>query len=135
MPIIFWNDSYSVKVKEIDNQHIKLIDIINELHDKMKEGKGREILEKVLNGLVEYTIFHFSYEEEIFIRHNYPEFRTHASKHVELINQVKNYVKKFESGNSVSTVDLMNFLKDWLLTHIMETDKKYSTFLNAKGIC
>jgi len=134
MALITWNESYSVKVREIDNQHKKLISLINELHDKMKEGKGKEILGKVLAGLVDYTVFHFAYEEKLFANHNYPEAKIHTRQHNDLLNQVKDYVQKLESGESISAVDLMNFLKEWLVKHIMDTDKKYSAFLNAKGI-
>ncbi len=134
MALINWSEEYSVKVREIDNQHKKLINIINELHDKMKEGKGKEVIGKTLSELVDYTVFHFSYEEKLFASNNYPEFKIHARQHSDLIDQVKVYLKKLESGDSVLALELMNFLKKWLVDHIMVTDKKYSAFFNAKGI-
>ena len=63
MALIEWNDEYSVKVKEIDQQHMKLVNLINELHLAMKEARGREVVGKILTDLISYTKFHFSTEE------------------------------------------------------------------------
>lgn len=134
MPLFNWNAQYSVNVKEIDEQHKKLVDIINELHDSMKVGKGKETLGTILNELVDYTIKHFSYEENLFSSKGYPESKDHKNVHAKLVNQVKALKSDFESGKAVMTMDVMNFLKDWLSEHIMGTDKKYSSFLNAQGI-
>ncbi len=134
MALINWNDNYSVKVYGIDAQHKKLVTIINELHDKMKEGKGKEVVGKLLSELVDYTVFHFSFEEKLLTNNNYPELKTHAKQHSDLIVQVKDFLKKLESGNSILALELMSFLKKWLVEHILDSDKKYSAFLNEKGI-
>lgn len=134
MALINWSDSYSVKVKEIDNQHKKLVELINLLHDSMKEGKGKEALDKVLDELVKYTVYHFSYEERLFEKYGYPEAKIHTRQHNDLIEQVKKFVKDFESGKSILAMEVMNFLRDWLMKHISGDDKKYSSFFNAKGI-
>ena len=134
MALINWNETYSVKVKEIDVQHKKLVDIINELHEKMKEGKGKEVVEKLLAELLDYTVFHFSFEEKLLNINNYPDHKTHAKLHADLMEQVQVFRNKVKSGNSLLSLELMNFLKKWLVEHILDSDKKYSAFLNAKGI-
>ena len=134
MALINWNETYSVKVKEIDVQHKKLVNIINELHDKMKEGKGKEVVEKLLAELLDYTVFHFSFEEKLLNINNYPDNKTHAKLHADLMEQVQVFRNKVKSGNSLLSLELMNFLKKWLVEHILDSDKKYSAFLNAKGI-
>ncbi|OGV89572.1 MAG: hemerythrin [Melioribacter sp. RIFOXYB12_FULL_38_5] len=134
MALINWNETYSVKVKEIDVQHKKLVNIINELHDKMKEGKGKEVVEKLLAELLDYTVFHFSFEEKLLNINNYPDHKTHAKLHADLMEQVQVFRNKVKSGNSLLSLELMNFLKKWLVEHILDSDKKYSAFLNAKGI-
>ncbi len=134
MPLINWSDSYSVKVKEIDNQHKKLIEIINNLHDHMKNGKGREQVGPILDELVKYTVYHFSFEEKLFAQHNYPESKVHVRQHSDLIERVNNYIDDFKAGKGVLPMDLMDFLKRWLMEHISGADKKYSSFFNAKGI-
>ncbi len=134
MALITWSDNYSVKIKEIDSQHKKLVDLINQLHDKMKEGRGKEAIGAILDELVKYTVYHFSYEESLFTKYSYPEARVHARVHSDLIAQVKVYIKDFQSGKGILPMDLMTFLKKWLVEHISGEDKKYTPFLNSKGI-
>jgi hemerythrin len=91
MPLLTWNESYSVNVRELDTQHKKLIDLINDLHDGMKQGKGKEISGKVLNELVTYTGFHFKSEEKLFEKHGFPDTTKHKRQHDELVDQVMTF--------------------------------------------
>jgi hemerythrin-like metal-binding protein len=134
MSLISWNENYSVKIKDIDDQHKKLIDLINELHYAMKSGRGKEVVGKILLELVKYTEQHFSFEEKLFTKYNYPEGRTHSKTHQDLIDQLNEFISKYDSGQNTLSIELMNFLRDWLTNHIMGTDKKYISFLNSKGI-
>lgn len=134
MALFSWDNSYSVNIREIDEQHKVLIKLINNLHDSMKVGKGKEALGPILNELVDYTVYHFGHEEKLFTDNGYPESSQHKAVHAKLVEQVKAIKKDYESGNAVMTIEVMHFLKDWLSGHIMGTDKKYSSFLNAKGI-
>jgi len=134
MPIMTWDESLSTKVKECDEQHIRLIGMINALHDSMKAGKGRDALGKVLADLLEYTVYHFGTEEQLFKEHGYPEAAVHVLAHETLTKQVKELKQKYESGNLSITVETMNFLRDWLKSHIMGMDKRYGSFLNGKGV-
>jgi hemerythrin len=132
--LLNWSDSYSVNVRELDTQHKKLIELINELHDGMKLGKGKEASGKVLNELVTYTGFHFKSEEKLFEKYGFPETIKHKRQHDDLVEQVMTFKKSFDEGHGVVTVDLMVFLKNWLTNHILNTDKNYSQFLNSKGV-
>jgi len=134
MALINWQPNYSVNIKEIDLQHRKLIDVINKLHDAMKSGKGKEVMSKILGELVDYTNYHFGNEEKLFDQYGYSESRTHKRQHSDLVKQVVNYKNDFETGKSMLTMELMNFLKDWLTKHILDSDKQYSSFLNSKGV-
>ncbi len=134
MALLTWNDSYSVKIKDIDLQHQKLIDLINELHDGMKSGQGSAVLGKILNELVNYTKFHFAFEEKLFEKYVYPDARTHKREHEDLVKQVLDYKESFDAGKSVLTIDIMNFLRDWLTKHISGSDKKYTPFFTSKGL-
>jgi hemerythrin len=134
MNLINWNDNLSVNIKEIDEQHKKLIDMVNNLHSAMGSGKGKEVMGKVLTGLVDYTKTHFAAEERLMERHAYAGYVNHKSQHDALTKQVIDLHAKFQESKTVVTVEVMNFLKDWLTNHIQNTDKKYSPFLNGKGI-
>lgn len=134
MPLLNWNNSYSVNIAEIDNQHMKLVDLINRLFDAMKAGKGTEATGQILNELVTYTIYHFGYEEKLLASNQYPSLLTHKNEHLLLTKKVQELKAAQLKNSAVVTIETMNFLKDWLTNHIVKEDKKYSAFLNAKGI-
>jgi hemerythrin len=134
MSLINWSDSLSVNVKEIDLQHRKLIDMINELNEAMKIGKGRESLGKILNGLISYTATHFKQEERYFDKYGYPDTLNHKKEHFAFVKKVTDFKDGFEKNNLAVTMEVMNFLSDWLKNHIKGTDKKYSKFFNEKGL-
>ena len=134
MPLFEWSQELSVKIKKIDEQHKKLVDLINLLHDSMKEGKGRDVMGKVLTDLAEYTRYHFQTEEMLFEKYAYPGYLPHKREHDNLTDQVNELKAKFEQGDTVITMELMGFLKTWLNHHILESDQRYSLFLNSKGV-
>jgi hemerythrin len=133
MALITWNNSYSVNIQNIDNQHKKLVELVNLLHASMKEGKGKDVLDQIFVELANYTVFHFGFEEKLFAQYGYPDAGTHKRQHNDLKEQVNELQKKQKEGN-VLTIEVMNFLKQWLTEHIQGSDKKYTTFLNSKGI-
>ncbi|MEW6536203.1 MAG: bacteriohemerythrin [Candidatus Auribacterota bacterium] len=134
MALITWSDELSVKIKEIDNQHKKLIDLINSLNDAMKVGKGKEVMDKILKELTSYTVTHFSNEEKYFDKYGYPDTKAHKETHTAFVNKMTEFKDKFEQGKLSLSIEVMNFLSDWLKKHIMGTDQKYSSFFNGKGL-
>ncbi|HEU0264647.1 MAG TPA: bacteriohemerythrin, partial [Geobacterales bacterium] len=88
MALLTWNDSYSVKISLFDDQHKKLIDMINDLHDAMKVGKGKEAMGVVLGRLADYTGNHFAAEEQKMKEHAFPGYEEHKKEHNLLMVQV-----------------------------------------------
>jgi hemerythrin len=129
-----WNQTYSVSVKKFDDQHKKLIELLNQLHDAMKAGDGNTMLGITLQSLISYTSSHFSEEEKLMQANGYPDFAAHKAQHDALVKQVLDLQKKYQSGGGVMTLTVMSFLKDWLTKHIQGVDKKYGQHFNAKGI-
>ncbi|ACM18855.1 hemerythrin family protein [Geotalea daltonii FRC-32] len=134
MSLITWNQSLSVNVKQFDEQHKKLIDLINKLHDAMKAGKGKDVLGEILQSLVDYTKQHFAAEEALLQKHGYGDYEKHKKEHNLLVMQVADIQKKLKEGSPVLTQTVMTFLKDWLSNHIQREDQKYGPFLNDKGL-
>lgn len=134
MALITWNLNLSVNVEEIDRQHQKLVQMLNELHNSLTDAKPKETLAPILKGLVDYAVVHFGYEEDFFDRFGYPDAENHKREHREFVKKVVDFRKEFDMGRLFISMELMDFLKDWLITHIQGTDKKYGPFLNAKGI-
>lgn len=129
-----WDDKYCVGIEVIDTEHKKLVELINNLNDAIYAGQGCEVLEKVFNELVEYTKNHFSHEEELLKTNKYPDFKKHKKKHEELTEEVMDYQEQFASGMVFITMQVMEFLQNWLINHILDIDKKYAPFLKDKGV-
>ena len=129
--LVEWDSFYSVQVEEIDEQHKKLIQLINKMYDAMRNGKGNDVLGAVLSELVEYTKYHFAAEENLLLEHSYPELEAHKKIHADLTARVKTYKDQFECGNDSSAMDIMLFLSNWLNVHILEVDKIYISYLKS----
>ena len=135
MPLIEWTAELSVGIESIDQQHKKLINMINALNDAMLTNSSNELLEKIFTGLAAYTQKHFTYEENMFAEFGYTNSVEHKRQHTELIAQAIELKERFiENPQGTISADLMVFLKRWLTNHIMRTDKEYSEFLRSKGV-
>lgn len=132
MAFIDWSPSLSVGIARFDDQHRKLIVLINELHDGMRAKKGKEAVDKVLDGLIEYTRTHFKAEETAFEANGYPGAAEHKKQHDALISKVAELHEKHHCGALFVTVETLEFLSSWLKGHIMDTDRKYGPFLSGK---
>lgn len=132
MALIEWNETLSVSVDLFDRQHSRLIDLINDLHSAMMSGKGRTIISKILNDLVEYTRYHFQAEEELLSKHAYPGLEEHRKQHVQFVGKVQALTEKQEQGGLFVPMEVLDFLNSWLINHIKGEDKKYSSFLAGK---
>jgi hemerythrin len=125
-----WNDKLSVGVDMMDNDHKHLVGLVNELHDAVRAARGKEVLGKVLDGLIDYTKTHFAREESEMAKFKYPKAPEHIKEHTALAHQVLDVQAKYKAGNTaVLSMEVMAFLRDWLLKHIQSTDKALGTFL------
>ena len=129
-----WSDTYSVKIGIIDMQHKNLVGLVNDLHQAMVLGHARDDLGKLLSGLVKYTQVHFRTEESLMESHKYPDYNQHKLEHEKLTQTVLEFQSKFQKNEVGLTIEVMQFLKDWLAKHILGSDKRYAPFLNAHGV-
>ena len=134
MAFFEWTEDLNVGVKSINDQHKKLVAMVNDLHDAMEKGQGAAALGKTLDGLVDYTKTHFAYEERLFADTGYADAATHKGEHDKLTATVVAVQEKYNGGAGDSlSGDVMRFLKSWLVNHIQGTDMKYGPHLQAKG--
>jgi hemerythrin len=134
MALIQWDEKYSVKVADMDKEHLVWIGLINDLHEAMRSGQGKNKVGEVMDGLVAYTRTHFAHEEIMLTQSTYPDLATHKQIHKDLIKKVEDLQKKQRDGSLTLSMEVMSFLKDWLINHIQSVDIKYGDFFNAKGI-
>ncbi len=135
MALILWNEArYGVNIKEIDSQHKQLIDVINLLQSSMSEGKGKDVLGKILGDMARYAKGHFATEEKIMKTNGYTGYDDQKKEHDAFTAKAVALKSDFEGGKITLAVDTLTFLKNWLDNHIATVDKKYSNFLNEKGV-
>lgn len=134
MAYIEWDESFSVGVKAMDDQHKKLIDLINQLHDAMKAGQGSKEAPVILKSLVDYTHYHFEAEEKMLEKGVYPGLLNQQKMHKVFVEQIEQYQADLATKSLTMGVKLSEFLKSWLMTHISVEDKKYGKFMNEKGV-
>ena len=131
---IEWKDEYSVGIDSIDQQHRKLINMINQLTTAVDYSTGEEFEREALADVVDYTKTHFTYEEGLLKDNDYPDFEAHQAQHREMIAEVEAVLTEYETDHDKAMQHACNFLKDWLVHHINGTDKQYSSFLIGKGV-
>jgi len=134
MAFMDWSDTLSVGVQQIDNEHKKLVELVNMLNEGMKSGKSKDALQKVFTELVDYTITHFSNEEMLMQKVSYNNFSVHKREHDELTKKARVLKDDFISGKMMISIEVRDFLKDWIVNHIQKTDKLYTKAMNDKGI-
>lgn len=135
-PLITWDlATYSVGIKEIDRQHSILVELINRLNYGLKNKISKETMEDIVNYLVDYTVFHFGYEEKLLAEHSWPELTQHKAIHEEFVKKVASYQSRLKTQDVMEIAEsILGFLKDWLVDHILKTDKQYGALLNSKGV-
>jgi hemerythrin len=134
MALIQWSSELSVEIKAIDKQHQKLIAMINKLDEAMRQGKGRAVMHKIIEGLVTYMQIHFACEEIFFAQFRYPYTAQHVKEHMEFARKVAKFQRDFDNGDLTLSTKVINFLSVWLRDHIQGTDRKYVKFLHQKGL-
>lgn len=135
MSLVEWDKTYSIGIAIFDDEHKKLIAIINQLEQAIAAGTDSLILQQITDSLVEYTLMHFRHEEMYFDDWAYPDAVEHAAAHAALRQRVFDYRKQIrERDNSTLAVELAVFLKEWLQQHILIDDRKYGAFLFEKGL-
>jgi len=137
MSKLVWSEDFSVHIHRFDDQHKQLIEYINDLYDAMSDKRERDVVARILDELVDYTMTHFIDEEVALLRNDYPEYDRHKEEHDRFVAQVRDMHVRFHAAKSFSRVlctEIVAVLTDWLKNHIMVVDKRYSDFLTRKGV-
>ncbi|MDD3568225.1 MAG: bacteriohemerythrin [Bacteroidales bacterium] len=132
--LVGWNDSFRIGISWVDDQHKVLFGLINNLYTTYGKSKSKSQLKLVLDELLDYTIYHFGNEEEVFKQINYEGTEKHLVQHKRFIDQIKSFREEFNAGDMSVALDVVHFLQDWLVTHIQRTDKAYVQTFKEHGI-
>lgn len=134
MQLIRWGPELEIGVPSIDNQHRELVRLLNQLNVSMRTNVREENVPVILDGLLEYTNTHFAYEEQVFLESEYPEADIHIREHELLRRDVLKMKQQVDDGCKRISVELMFFMREWLNSHILESDKAVGQYLSSKGV-
>ena len=134
MDYITWTEDYSVGVFSFDEDHKKIIGYINELNKCVECSLDNLEINKVIEGLVDYTFYHFKNEEALMQEHSYQDFAGHKKEHNDLIFKVKTFRQKLDNKEHGIALELKTFLRTWLIHHILNIDMKYKRFFSGKEV-
>ena len=128
-----WKQEYSMGIAQIDKQHKQLFDAVNELHEAMTKGHGKEQIQATLDRLISYAVTHFTDEEAEMRRAGYTKLSQHQAEHKALTDKVSYYRQTLRAGNLAITLEAMRFLGQWLRSHILHEDMDFARFCEAKS--
>jgi hemerythrin-like metal-binding protein len=134
MAYMDWRTTLEVGHAKIDQEHRSLVETLNRLHAAMKQGKGKDEIERTLLFMKDYTVEHFKNEERLMMTYRYPGATAHCAAHADLVKEVGTFIANFQSGKVLLTSSVLNFLEDWLLKHIQGEDMALGAFLKSKGV-
>jgi len=128
-----WKKEFSVGIASIDGQHQNLFAIGRELYAAMSAGQGKEKVGRILERLIQYASVHFAHEERLLQQCNYPAYEAHKKEHEALTKRVLAFQAEYNSGAVAMTIQVLQFMKNWLEHHILEQDRAYAPCLAAKA--
>lgn len=132
-----WKEEYCLNIEEIDIQHKKLLEIGEKVYDIAMLDDGYDHYDEimtVLDELLEYTEYHFGYEEKMLKEKNYKELHDQEEEHYYYIYKIKSIASRedIDDNQRKTILEILDFLSQWITNHIMVSDRKYADYLNQK---
>jgi len=134
MALITWSGKYSVGVKNLDEQHKEVINLLNELHAAMLKGQAQNVAGTLLPKIQRHAREHFSTEERLMESTRFSGLAEHRAEHQALLARVDTCAARHKQGDSAVYMELLNFMRDWLINHMQKMDQKYTAWLNEHGV-
>lgn len=134
MEKIIWNDSFSVGIRKIDEQHKELVKMVNKLIEMKDVKVDSETISDILTEMTKYAEYHFQTEEQYMIDYDYPDYSPHKEQHKEFKKKTVAFCLDTVSHKETIPSEILSYLKNWLTNHILKSDMQYKSFFNDKGL-
>jgi hemerythrin len=134
MDCLEWSEEFSVGVDQLDEEHIALFALFNDVCAAVEEGRPPRETETLLRALLDETSEHFASEERLIAATGYPGLTEHADHHRELSDILRKYIGQFERRDSSDSASLISFLRQWLTRHVLYEDHAYGAWINAAPV-
>ena len=132
MTSLEWSPNLGVGIDFMEKDHKQLIALVGELDAMLSPERYRMTVVEKLDELVAFTRQHFHLEERVMAQSGYPELEQHREGHEALLRQIVDFRERFAAGEAITELQVMDFLKDWLVGHISESDKHLGEFLQKR---
>ena len=133
-PFFVWSDlDHSVGVGMFDQEHQHLATMMAQVHEALQDERDRLRALQLMERLVQETRTHFSHEEGKMEEVQFPDLEAHAAEHAALLTRAQDMLRQFRTG-ALSALLFPAFLRDWLVPHIQNYDRKYSASLRRQGL-
>ena len=134
MSFVEWESKLDLGIKKIDEHHRQLVKILNDTYNAIILDSKQAELKAIIEKLADYTTYHFTTEERLMTEHNFSGMNDHLLEHEEFSRNILDFQDMCSRGESVIAIDLLVFLRSWLVNHILKVDREYVTFLIKKGV-
>jgi hemerythrin-like metal-binding protein len=131
---IEWQDEYSVGVKELDDQHKNILNIINTLLVDQRDNYDDNKLSEAISSMIHYAYVHFATEEQYLAQANFPGIKQHVLEHVDFIMKTLELSFKTRERTMDSRQELLKYLKGWFSSHVLGMDRLYIPYITANKI-
>ena len=132
--ILEWKDEYSVHVEEIDNQHKEMFNIVNNLISKLNSQQNESTIKEILNSIIRYKETHFATEEKYFDLFHYEGAEAHKIAHKSFAKHIEDLRSSKIDNTTTLAFELIDYLEDWLINHLMNMDHKYVKCFLENGL-
>jgi hemerythrin len=132
--IFKWDEKYSVYDTEIDKQHQQFFNLINKFYTSMASNQNNEAIKMVVAELKAYALKHFTHEESVMRRKDYPRLASHQKAHKMFSEKITELEDKLKAGKLISTLEISKYLKEWLSNHILLEDKQYANYFKNNNL-
>ncbi len=130
--MVEWKDKFSLGISIIDDEHKKLIGILNKAIIANEHNDNTEETKDILGDMIEYSRKHFSKEEACMVKIKFPEYQLHRKEHLAFTSKTVTSYHNLISGDNQIANEILEYLKNWLVNHIQVSDKKYANCFNEK---
>lgn len=130
MKDLIWDNTLSVQIQEIDEDHRRLVDLFNLLNHAVGDDERKDYIEAILEELISCTIWHFRHEERLMLKYDYPGYSEHKKEHEELIDSIKALQQQRKQEGKLIANNDVEFLEHWLTGHILGTDMDLGAYLS-----
>ena len=134
--IVKWDeDKYNIGVDLFNKHHKRLVDLLNLLHSIIDGSNNKKHIKIIFNELANYTVYHFKAEEDVMLKYDYNGYNLHQIQHQKFLKTVIDAIEAYNEGiTMVELIKLLDFLREWILNHILVTDMKYKEFFKDKKV-